>query len=751
MISAVNEQFSKFVQFAEDQSARGKDKAIATKGDVAINGGTTLEERSIVRTNRTDWVGLVFFRSGDTRAVNNEVRALFRKTIADMFGGEQNIPDSVKEAMLMKDYGCGKPLTARRIIAVRDAIVDLGRVNCFDKTNDPDGELAKKAIANGYTRLDFGKLNTAANLLCATNGIGYKAAMEQVITQGSAANRTMNAGSLYMKNATIFSRGLGYYTRIAGDDARNIEVAKLAASKESVANLSEIADNLAYKFNNILHDAEDLLRAAKLPPETLAGLRTAVDEVADKFTGVSADIATGALKSREEVYKRLFLVSLKGVSDEVQAIFTSLGAAAAQNPAVEEFRQYLREYFKEVGEYCDKLAGTYRLAVASDMAKDVEPRLIAAAQKGGQDNGSPSDIPALILDNITNFLAVNPFENIENVEKFIGHLENSGSANLRFTAEQKTELKAMVDKAFGEGPKADKILKRLVEQFEASFYAEQLNAPTDFGKNPPTGPSFIVNYFKNNPEALGVFDPGFKLDTKEDVDAVKTSIKEKMLADLNAKLNDPDTSKVTSLSSGLFPQGVREYHSGYVTFNGELIPNAEYGTKFPQLGAGCNIPERKGYAEFLEKTFDANHKKMRQTVSFVCGMADGLAGTIDSMIDHGDNCIKGAPRDKLIQDHGMGLSAGELSPEDNYNIERVDNGDLKITLTHLVKNHVSYFINVNDGTMYNSKLVSTPNACTILSNTKFVVTMTIKNVADADLGPNDMPEFAIDDIKQEQL
>ena len=53
--------------------------------------------------------------------------------------------------------------------------------------------------------------------------------------------------------------------------------------------------------------------------------------------------------------------------------------------------------------------------------------------------------------------------------------------------------------------------------------------------------------------------------------------------------------------------------------------------------------------------------------------------------------------------------------------------------------------------MYNSKLVSSPNACTILSNTKFVVTMTIKNVDDADLGPNDMPEFTIDDIKQEMV
>ena len=140
MISAVNEQFSKFVQFAEEQSARGKDKAIATKGDVAVNGGTTLEERNIAITNRTDWVGLVFFRSDGTKAVNNEVRDLFKKTIADMFGGEQNIPDSVKEAMLMKDYGCGKPLTARRIIAVREVYNRGVYVNPVLPPATPEGE-----------------------------------------------------------------------------------------------------------------------------------------------------------------------------------------------------------------------------------------------------------------------------------------------------------------------------------------------------------------------------------------------------------------------------------------------------------------------------------------------------------------------------------------------------------------------------------------------------------------------------------
>ena len=58
---------------------------------------------------------MTILRTKDAKAANDEVRELFRKSIAEMFGGEGNIPDSVKDAMLLKDYGSGKPLTARRI------------------------------------------------------------------------------------------------------------------------------------------------------------------------------------------------------------------------------------------------------------------------------------------------------------------------------------------------------------------------------------------------------------------------------------------------------------------------------------------------------------------------------------------------------------------------------------------------------------------------------------------------------------
>ena len=747
MIGAVSEQFSKFVSFAEEQISRGKGKAIATKGDIV--GGTKLEERKIAITNKTDWVGLVLFRSGDTKAANNEVRDLFKKTIVDMFGGEQNIPDSVKTAMLMKDYGCGKPLTARRIIAVRNAIANLGRVNCFDKTNDPHGQLAKKAVAAGYTRLDFGRLNTAANHLVAKNGnMSYEQALDQVIAKGSAANRAMNAGSLYMKSADDFARGMDVHGRVAADDVNNVKIAKQFASKESAGQLVTIAENLEDKFTNLLHDAEQLHAAAKLPHESLDEVRKAVEAVAKKFKAVKDEIASGKLSDRKDINDRLFHVDLADVRKAVEKVDRALRAAGAQNPAVEEFRRYIRACNMETGEVYDELANAYKEAVASDMAESMKPRLIAAAQQGGMKNNSPSEIPAGILNNLTAFLGVNPFARIANLEKFCDNLEKYGSANLRFSDAQKNELRQLVDGAFGKGPKADRIFKHFVEQFETSFFAEQMLTPTDFGKNQPKDPEFVVKYFRDNPTALGAFDPGFKLDTEEDVEAVKGTIQKSVRDDLNSKLKVTDAKKETSLVTGLMPQAVREYTTGYVTFKGEPIPNAELGTNFPQLGSQCDTPMRKGYAEFLEKTFGAGYTKMRQTVSFVCGMANGLGGAIDSLIEHGDekSGIKSASRDKL-KDMGLVFSSGGLTSAENYNIEFTDTGDVKITLTHLVRNAVNLFMDKDR--IYTPKLISGPNATAILGSTKVVVTMTIKNVADADLGADEMPEFSIDDIHQE--
>ena len=758
MINAVSQQFSKFVSFAEERIQAGKDKAIATKGDILAKGGTTLEERKIVATSKFDWVTLSFLRSGDAKRVNNEARTLFRNTIADMFGGEGNIPDSVKEAMLLKDYGSGKPLTARRIIAVRDAIAALNRVNCFDKTNDPDGALAKKAVAAGYTRLDFGRLNTAANLYVKAKGgdVSYQEAMEQVITKGSAANRAMNAGSIYMKSAEAFGRGLAAHEHVALDDVRNTSVAEANASEKSAPLLSTIAENLAYKFNNILNDAEELLAAANLPHETLDALRAAVGEVAEKFSDVSMDLSTGNLTDRAQIYNKLFLASLQKLNHEVEVVVTGLRDAGRQNPAIEELRQHLIRTFKEAGVAYDKLANTYKFAVARDMAKDAEKRILAAAAAGSKATGTQVAVPKEITDNLYRHLAIDPFSYIKNVNSFCRHLEKYGDANLRFTGEQKADLKALVEQTFGKGPKADKMLQRLIEKFETVFFAEQIISPNKrLGEEPPTYPAQIVNHFKKQPDALLMLDPGLKLDTDDEVAAAKSTIKNLMLADLNAKLADPDKAKITSLSSGLMPQAVREYGRGYVTFKGEPIPNAELGTKFPQLRGESDTVERKGYAEFLERTFDDAHKKMRQIVSFTCAMSCGLGGTIDAMIDEkgAEDCIKGVPRAGFRDEGNVRtvVSSANLLPEENYNIEIADNGDVKITLTHFIQNQLNTLLDMETGVCLNTRtLIPPPNDAPVIGTAKFVVTVTIKNASDEELGEG-MPEFTIDDITQEEL
>ena len=61
-------------------------------------------------------------RGQDQKELNDSVRTSFRNAIREMFGGEAKIPANVKKAMLLNDFDEGKPLTARRILAVKAAI-----------------------------------------------------------------------------------------------------------------------------------------------------------------------------------------------------------------------------------------------------------------------------------------------------------------------------------------------------------------------------------------------------------------------------------------------------------------------------------------------------------------------------------------------------------------------------------------------------------------------------------------------------
>ena len=205
-VNGYSAQFNQFVQFAEQA---GKSTAKAQVG--AAEGGA-LAGRTIVAKTRSDSIGNVG-RLADSREINDVARYLFKWTVVDMFGGEDKIPAGVRDAMKLQDYGKGRPLTARRILAVKNAIDASGvlRQKAFDesisKFQDQAG-MEKVALAKGYSKAELPRLAAAANLYARATGCSEADALEQVSTPGSKGNRLMNYGGRFLQSADNFKNGL---------------------------------------------------------------------------------------------------------------------------------------------------------------------------------------------------------------------------------------------------------------------------------------------------------------------------------------------------------------------------------------------------------------------------------------------------------------------------------------------------------------------------------------------------------------
>lgn len=91
------------------------------------------------------------FRSRANRQLNNQTRDLFKQTIAKLFGGEESIPQEVKDAMHFSRFdGKGRPLTAKRINETKSAIITF---------------LSRKEVSAGLSPLQMGMvLNTSAKV-----------------------------------------------------------------------------------------------------------------------------------------------------------------------------------------------------------------------------------------------------------------------------------------------------------------------------------------------------------------------------------------------------------------------------------------------------------------------------------------------------------------------------------------------------------------------------------------------------------
>lgn len=114
--SAQLNQYAAFTQFANQRVKADDRKAVASLSQIGNNNVEVIK-------NSSD-KPYAFTRSRLNKDLNNEVRSLFRETVASLFGGENKIPQSVKKAMSLGDYGKGRPLTAKRIAAVDKAILN---------------------------------------------------------------------------------------------------------------------------------------------------------------------------------------------------------------------------------------------------------------------------------------------------------------------------------------------------------------------------------------------------------------------------------------------------------------------------------------------------------------------------------------------------------------------------------------------------------------------------------------------------
>jgi len=207
-INGYSNVFKTFVDFAQQRVDANDENAIA---DAHVQKPLVGRKTLAITQSLTDEVHK-WTRGMDEWTVNDRTRALFKKAIADMFGGESKIPASVKKAMIMSDYGTGRPLTARRIMAVKAAIDADGtaaiRAARIELESFASREVEGAALAMGYTKGELPKLARAAHFLAEATGKSEMDAMKEVAEPDTKANRLMGYGGRFMTNAENFEKGL---------------------------------------------------------------------------------------------------------------------------------------------------------------------------------------------------------------------------------------------------------------------------------------------------------------------------------------------------------------------------------------------------------------------------------------------------------------------------------------------------------------------------------------------------------------
>jgi len=202
-INGYNKTFNTFVEFAESRRALNKPSSVAR---CALKEGA-LSGYEISATT-TDKAYRLTRRPPDEKRANDAARNLFKKAVADMFGGMAKVPPSVVKAMQLSDYGEGRPLTARRILIVKNAIDAEGSMREQGVSQFRDAATREAALAMGYSAAELPKLARATNFYAAYAKCEERNALAVVTTPGSTVNRLMNYGGRFLNDAKSFARGV---------------------------------------------------------------------------------------------------------------------------------------------------------------------------------------------------------------------------------------------------------------------------------------------------------------------------------------------------------------------------------------------------------------------------------------------------------------------------------------------------------------------------------------------------------------
>ncbi len=182
-------------QIKNDADARGADSVVRLQNGDALTCNYSNADAPRGLFNRAA-------RSRDQQDLNNATRAVFKQAVIDIFGTSINdVPKKVQSAMCLSDYDCGKPLTARRILAVNKAID--AELKAFAKPFGITGGAAPEIIS--IIAKDSGLTNVANPRETFQGRINRhgKAATTTLIADQMAGNKSFHSFSVDLE------RGMG--------------------------------------------------------------------------------------------------------------------------------------------------------------------------------------------------------------------------------------------------------------------------------------------------------------------------------------------------------------------------------------------------------------------------------------------------------------------------------------------------------------------------------------------------------------